>query len=336
MKNYLLEYSLEDYNKNPSCDLSYIELLESLVNSAAKFSGDFDKCFVRPSLFDYGSILEDHWNGSCIQNNLRVLVYASLLRKAVEDANAIALLRSKSLWSQALNLWRSLFETEVVCRYISNSSLDDHLACRYAIHSMLRKTVRRWESVNETCRRLGKKEEYSAEEIQLRKDAYWEEFGFGYDTGDYAWTRKKTHNNFSKIAEATKSDVIFYRIASNEVHPTFGEDVMSLSMSLPMLAVPLLPGGSTFNSRELLLEFQTAQSLSNVISRVTDYTDLSTHLEGSLTALKERAEAVLRDLSETKASAGEAKTAPARLDGFSDKGDTTKGDTTRGLLDSLG
>ena len=189
MKNYLLEYSLEDYNKSPSWDLSYIELLESLVNSAAKFIVAFDKCFGRPSPFDYGSILEDHWNGSCIHNNLRVLVYASLFRKAVEDANAIALLRSMSLWSPALNLWRSLFETEIVCRYISNSSLDDHLACRYAIHSTLRKTVRRWEAVNETCRRLGTKEEYSAEEIQLRKDAYWKEFGD--DTGDYAWTRKK-------------------------------------------------------------------------------------------------------------------------------------------------
>ncbi|MCY4086143.1 MAG: DUF5677 domain-containing protein [Actinomycetia bacterium] len=245
------------------------------------------------------------------------------MRKAVEESNAVALLRSKSLWSQALNLWRSLFETEVVCHYIGNSPLDDHLACRFAIHSMLRKTVRRWEAVNETCLRCGKEEEYSIDEIQLRKDVYQKEFGD--DTGGYAWTSKETHTSFRRIAKATGSDMLFYRIASNEVHPTFGEDVAALGTGLPMPAVPLLPIGSTFNSRELLLEFQAGKSLSNTINLVTDYTDLPNHLGDSLTALKERAETVLRSLSETRASAGEAKTAPARLEGFSDKGDTTRG-----------
>ena len=69
----------------------------------------------------------------------------------------------------------------------------------------------------------------------------------------------------------------------------------------------LLPVGSTFNSRELLLEFQAARSLSNTINLITNYTDLPEHLEDSLKALKELAETVLRDLGETKASAGEAR-----------------------------
>lgn len=83
--------------------------------------------------------------------------------------------------------------------------------------------------------------------------------------------------------------------------------------------------------RELLLEFQAARSLSNTINLITNYTDLPEHLEDSLKALKELAETVLRNLGETKASAGEAKAAPARLGGFSDKGDTAQG-----LPDRLG
>ena len=104
-----------------------------------------------------------------IRDKIRSWVYAGLLRKSVQDANAVAILRSKSLWGQALNLWRSLFETEVVCHYIGDRSSEDHLACRYVIHSVLRKTFRCWEAFNETCRRLGKEADYSPEEIQLPK-----------------------------------------------------------------------------------------------------------------------------------------------------------------------
>ena len=300
MKNHLLEYVIEKDNLDFPWDPTRVHLLESLVKPTAQFSVELDGHLDPLSIFDYGPVVQDHRNGSCDQAKIRSWVYADMLRKAVQDANAVAILRSKSLWGQALNLWRYLFETEVVCHYIGDRSSEDHLACRYVIHSVLRKTFLRWEEFNETCRRLGKEADYSPEEIQLRKDVYREEFG--ERRGDYAWTRKRKHDSFKKIAQATNSDMLFYRIANNEVHPTFGEDAAVVSMILPKTAVPLLPIGSTFNSRELLLEFQTAKSLSNTIHRVTDYTTLTADLQHSLAALKELAEAVLRDPSGARPS----------------------------------
>ena len=295
MKNYWLDYLLKNENKDLLWDLTHVRLVKSLVKSTVQFSVDLDGHFGRPPIFAYGSIVQDHRNGSCDQDKVRAWVYADLLRKAVQDANAVALLRSKSLWSQALNLWRSLFETEVVCHYIGDRSSDDHVACLYAIHSIIRPTVRRSEEFNETCRRRGKREHYSSEEIELRKGVYREQFG--KQPGDYAWTKEPTHKTFEKIAQATDSDMLFYRIASNEVHPTFGEAVMATDMILPLPVIPLLPIDVAHGIDELSLEYQTTKSLSNTIRRVTDYTTLTVDLQGSLTALRELAEAVLRDLS---------------------------------------
>ena len=295
MKNHLLEYVIEKDNLDLPWDPTRVHLLESVVKPTAQFSVELDGHLGPLSIVDYGPVVQDHRNGSCDQDKVRAWVYADLLRKAVQDANAVALLTSKSLWSQALNLWRSLFETEVVCHYIGDSSSDDHVACRYAIHSIIRPTVRRWEEFNETCRRRGKREHYTPEQIELRKGVYREQFG--KRPGDYAWTKEPTHRTFEKIAQATDSDMLFYRIASNDVHPTFGEAVMATDMSLPLPVIPLLPIDVAHGIDELSLEYQTAKSLSNTIRRVTDYTTLTVDLQGSLTALRELAEAVLRDLS---------------------------------------
>ena len=295
MKNHLLEYVIEKDNLDLQWDPTHVHLLESLVKTTAQFSVELDGHFDPPSIIDYGPVVQDHRTGSCDQDKIRSWVYAGLLRKAVQDANAVAILRSKSLWGQALNLWRSLFETEVVCHYIGDRSSDDHMACRYAIHSIIRPTVRRWEEFNETCRRRGKPEHYSPEKIELRKGVYREQFG--EQPGDYAWTKEPAHRTFEKIAQATSSDMLFYRIASNDVHPTFGEAVTTTDMSLPLPVIPLLPIDVAHGIDELSLEYQTAKSLSNTIRRVTNYATLTVDLQYRLTALKEVAEAVLRDLS---------------------------------------
>ena len=183
-------------------------------------------------------------------------MYSSLLQKATEDANAVAILRSKSLWSQALNLWRSLFETEVVCHYIGNSPREHHLPCRYATHSVLLPTIRRWKEFNESCRRLGQPETYSPQDIERQECICRKEFGERRD--GYAWTRKEKHNTFEKIAQATETDMLFYRIASNEVHATFGEAAAMPGAVLPIPMVPLVPVGVVYTMDELSLEFQTA------------------------------------------------------------------------------
>ena len=295
MKNYWLERVLEKENTTLSWDLNRVQLLESLIRPTTEFGVELASHIGQPSIFDYESIIQDHTSGSCDPNNVRAWVYVSLLRKAVQDANAVALLRSESLWSQAINLWRSLFQTDVVCQYVGDRSSNDHLPCRYVIHSIIRPTVRRWEEFNATCRALGKPERYPHEEIERRKGVYEREFG--KRRGPYAWTPEPKHNTFESIAQATKSDMLFYCIANNEVHPTFGEAAMVTNSSLPLPVVPLLPVGITHDVGELSLEFQTARLLRNTTRRVTDYTTLTIHLQDSMTTLNQLAKAVLRDLS---------------------------------------
>ena len=282
-----------------SWDCKRIELLESLIKPTAEFCVELDNYLGRPSVFDYHNIIQDHSNRSCDPTKVRGWVFAGLLRKAVQDANAVALLRSESLWSQAFNLWRSLFETDVVCQYVGDKSWDDHLTCRYVIHSIIRSTVRRWEEFNEICRRLGKSAYYSTEDIEHQRVVYKELVGkWGRD---YTWTNYPNHNTLKQIAQATKSEMLFYRIANNEVHPTFGEGAMLAGLSLPLPAVPFLPVAITYDVDEMSLEFQTAKLLSHTTQRVTDYTFLTTPLQESMTNLKELGEAVLRDLSQARA-----------------------------------
>ena len=281
-------------------DLKRVQLLESLIRPTAHFGVELGNYLGQPSLFDHESIIQDHMKNSCDPSKVRAWVYVSLLKKAVQDANAVALLISENLWSQAINLWRSLFETDVVCQYVGdNRSLEDHLTCRYAIHSIIRSTVRRWEEFNKICCRLGKPACYTTEEIKRRKDLYRQQIGKWKK--DYAWTHERRHDTFQKIAQATDSDMLFYSIANNEVHPTFGEAAMVTSSSLPLPAVPLLPVGITHDVGELSLEFQTAKLLSNTTRRVTDYTTLTIHLQDRVTTLKGLAAEVLRDLSQAKA-----------------------------------
>ena len=113
--------------------------------------------------------------------------------------------------------------------------------------------------------------------------------------GDYKWTDK--YNTFEEIAQAINSDMLFYRIANNEVHPTIGQAEVVSNTTLPLPAMPLLPIGILHDAGKLSLEFQTAKSLKNTTWRVTDYTTLTSHLHDSLTALKDLSEEVLQNLT---------------------------------------
>ena len=299
MKNYWLERVLNRWNTDLPWDLKRVQLLESLIRSTAEFGVELANHLGEPSLFDYDSIIKDHATGSCDPNKIREWVYVSLLQKAVQDANAVALLRSESFGSQAINLWRSLFEADVLCQYIADRPTDVHLTCRYAIHSIIRSSVRRWEEFNKICCRLGEPAYYTTEEIDRSKKLYKELIGKWAE--DYAWTHNPGHKTFNTIAQAINSDMLFYRVANNEVHPTFGEAAMLTGLRLPLPAVPLLPVGVNHDLGEMSLEFQTAKLLSSTIRRVTDYTSLTTNLQDSLTDLTGLAETVLRNLSSVTA-----------------------------------
>ena len=213
--------------------------MESLIRPTAQFGVELQGHLGQPSIFHEESIIREHASGSCDHKQVRIWVCVALFRKAVLDANAVAILQSESLWGQAISLWRSLFETDVICQYIAARSYDDHLACRYAIHSIIRATIRRWDEVNRFCCRLGKTAHYAADEIERRKCAYRELVG---RWGEYSWTGAPEHNTFNAAAHATNADMLFYRIANNEVHPTFGESAMVTSLSLPIARDTTTPG----------------------------------------------------------------------------------------------
>ena len=90
--------------------------------------------------------------------------------------------------------------------------------------------------------------------------------------------------------------MLFYRIANNEVHPTFGMTEIVTDVRLPLPAAPLVPIGVTHAVGELSLEFQTAMLLSNMTHRVTKYTTLTNQLQEQVSTLGEIAAAVLQDL----------------------------------------
>ena len=287
---------MEKGNTDLPWDDSRLQLLESLIRQTARFAVALNDHFRPPSIMYYDAVIKEHKSGSCNSGNVRGWVYVSLLRKAVQDANAVALLSRESLWSQALNLWRSLFQTDVICQYIAANSSRDHLACRYVMHSIIRSTVLRWQAVNETCTRLDKPAEYSAQEIERRKDVFRKHLG-KWRGGGYAWTGCAKHRDFRQIAESVDADMLFYQIANNEVHPTFGDVVVATGLRLPLPAIPLLPIGITHSVGEMSLEFQTAKVLSDTTQRVTEYVTLRLDLQDTMTTLKELSDAVLRDLA---------------------------------------
>ena len=227
----------------------------------------------------------------------------SLFQKAVQDANGVALLRSKSLGSQAITLWRSLFETDVLCQYIGDRLSNDHLTCCYLIHSIVRPTILRWEELNKNCLRLGQPQRDTHEDVERMKQVYKLVFNkdFGTKGGDYEWTLDPKHKSFSRIAEAANCDKLFYGIANNEVHPTFGVAATLTGLSLPLPAVPLLPIVNTREAGKLSLEYQTLRLLENTTRRASHYITLRSDLQGTINTLLKLAEEILRDLSQARA-----------------------------------
>ena len=303
MKNYWLQYELEKKKTHLPWDLRRVQLLESFIGPAAQFGVELEARLGQLSTFDYDSFIHAHTSGSCDQMKVREWVYLSLFQKAVQDANGVALLISKSLWSQAINLWRSLFETDVLCQYIGDRLSNDHLACHYLIHSIVRPTIVRWEAFNKNCLRLGQPQHYPHEEIERRKQFYKHVFkkNFGKSGGNYDWTLDAKHNSFNFISEATKSDMLFYHIANHEVHPTFGVAVTLTDLRLPLPAVPLLPVANTPENGEFTLECQTAKLLANTTRRASDYITLRSDFQGSINTLLKLAEEVSRKLAQARA-----------------------------------
>ena len=293
MKNFWLEGMLERETRSLPWDLKRVQILESLIRSTAHFGLELHDHCMHITVFEYDSLAKSHLNGTCDPSRVKEWVYLDLLKKSVQDANAVALLRSKSLSSQALNLWRTLFETEVVCRYVGEKSQDDdHLACRFAIHSVIRPTVGRWNKINKLSKQRGMPEYDATDDITHQKDMYKETIG---KWGNYTWAGE--NYNFARIAEASNSDMLFYEIANNEVHPTFGESEVVTDLKLPLPTMPLLPIDIAHGAGEYLLEFQTAKSLSHTTSQAINFTKLTAQLQESLTTLEQLASNVLKDLA---------------------------------------
>ena len=188
---------------------------------------------------------------------------------------------------------------------LENSLSNDHLACRYLIHSIVRPIILRWEEFNKNCHptwnshyaTLMKRLNAGSEVYKLVFDK-----DFGNRGKEYEWTLDRKHRILSPdIAEATKCDMLFYRIANNEVHPTFGVAATLTDLRLPLPAVPLLPVANPREVGELSLEYQTVRLLENTTRRASDYVTLRCDLQGTINTLLKLAEEVLRELAQAKA-----------------------------------
>ena len=284
MKNYLLDYQLEKTEVHLPWDFSHIELLESLMESTSRFCVELEAVIGQLGIFDYDSVVRWHTENVCDPVKAAEWVFLSLFQKAVQDANGVAVLARASLVSQAVALWRSLFETDVLCQYIADRLSNSHLACRYLIHSVLRPTILRWEGVNRKCRRLGQPPPYADEEIELNKQVYKRVFGkdFGKRGKEYEWTLKSGHNSFSHIAKAVNADTLFYDMANSEVHPTFGVRTAITDLRLPLRAVPLVAVGNADPTGRWSIEYQAVRSVENTARRAPDFITLQPDLRGSM------------------------------------------------------
>ena len=97
MKNNWLEYKLEKESRDLPWDLKRVQLLESLIGPTAQFGVELENHLGQLTILDCDSYVYAHLSSSCDQNEVWRLVYVDLLKKAVQDANAVALMRRESL-----------------------------------------------------------------------------------------------------------------------------------------------------------------------------------------------------------------------------------------------
>ena len=231
-------------------------------------------------------------------------VFSHLYRYAIDQANATYSLLVASHISSGFQLWRSLFETHVICEFISKNLSNSVLLQDYICHNLLLSWIRMKKDANEFSRLNNRQQKYDDRDIEYLKDLYRSK---GWVLNDeHAWARSVFQNmpsnkpcRFADIRKRVNSDLsVFYRISSREVHPNLEQQFVSLGTYLPIPAVPMILF-NTVESREIQLDYLTAKVLHRMTGRADSFLSLSDEMSNQLKRLEELGRQTLQECKES-------------------------------------
>ena len=270
--------------------------MEPLIRDTAYFGLDVAKLSKNRSSFDEGDTVLKCIEGSYDIAEAKLWIFSHLYQHAIHQTNAIYVLFSTSHVSQGFQLWRSLFETHVMCEFLHSHLSNSELILDYISHTLLRSWIRTKEDVNEYCGSNGLEMKYHESQIARCKDLYKSK-GWKLNE-DYAWAKsalKATPCRFRHILSHVASDMaLFYRISSMEIHPTPGQRFALLGMCLPLPAVPMFPFG-VVDTDELQLDFLTAKVIHKVTCRADEFIAFDDSMRVRFESLKAKGTDVLEE-----------------------------------------
>ena len=299
--NYLLEARIERETAHYADGTDFVwrydqrmKIVEPLIRETAKFGVELIERVRSPSLLD-----EDELVMGCLEGKYSYIQAASwaftyLFEHAISQASATYALFATSFVSSGFQLWRSLFESHVICEFLNKNLSNSILLQDFISHTLLLSWIRMKDDANALCRTNGTNDIYDSRQIIVLKELYQSR---GWKLSDeYAWARSAFEGKkctFRDIRNQVSSDMsLFYRIASREIHPTLGQRFALLDTHLPLPAVPI-NSVSVVDYQEAQLDFLTANVLDRVTLRVDSFCTLDDDLADRLNLLKELGRKVL-------------------------------------------
>ena len=272
-----------------------MNIVEPLIRDTAAFGADIVRLSKNPSAFDEGEIVLECIRGSFDSSKAKTWIFSHLYKHAIDQANATYILFSTSHISQGFQLWRSLYETYVICEFINIHRSNGNLLQDYIGHTLLRSWIRTKEGINALCKSNGEALKYDESKIAKCKRMYASK---NWKLGeDYGWAKSvfggmKCH--FSDILYHIGDEMaIFYRISSMEVHPTLGQRFALLELgNLPLPAVPM-SAFDVVDKEEMQLDLLTAKVLHGMTRRTDALVQLEEEMQNRLESLKRKGESIL-------------------------------------------
>jgi len=304
--NYCLEKWIEDENATYEDASEYVwqydqrmKILEPLIRDTARFSVELLDYLNIPSSFDEGDVVLECIRGTYDAEQAKCWIYSHFHKHAAVQANAIYVLFSTSFYSQGFQLWRSLFETHIVCEFLCKHVSNVTLFQDYIAHTLLRSWLRIYKDANTWSKKIGTGPKYSQEQIdKLNEIKHLFEAKECKLSDDYGWTKSvlKAGRTFRDILNHVESDMsVFYRIASMEIHPTLGHRFAYSGLNLPLPAVPMSLFGIHDREEELQLDYVTAKVLHLITCRIDRFVSLRADMEARFEGLKRNGECALEE-----------------------------------------
>ena len=297
MKNYVSERYLERYTPPLEWKPKRLQILEKLIYQTSHFYVDLEKSTDIPNLLHEDQVVMECIEGSYSPQKAKFWVFIHLYGHAIEQANSIGMLLEGSFARTPYQLWRTLCETYVICKFLATCCKEQPQVFQdYISHTLLRFWIRKEENFNQLCRdrKYPPCHYYDEDRAKHNTRIYKSKFG---KFRDYAWARsiiKKKKVSFHDIMKQIKGDMtIFYRLASQEIHPTLGTKFMLPHATLPLEPIFMLPLPSY---QEMGPTYLTAWTLSEITRHVDSFLDLDQETRKSWDSLVQVGDDTLEQL----------------------------------------